>query len=65
MLWELRRERATLEQIFRDLTTSGIALAPETDADETTASEAESPGEAADASFEDEAADDAGEEEGS
>ncbi|NNM33214.1 MAG: hypothetical protein HKO53_09115, partial [Gemmatimonadetes bacterium] len=29
VLWELQRERATLEQIFRELTTSGIALAPE------------------------------------
>ena len=29
ILWELQRERATLEQIFRDLTTSGITLGSE------------------------------------
>lgn len=29
VLWELQRERATLEQIFRDLTTSGVTLEPE------------------------------------
>ncbi|MDH3224258.1 MAG: ABC transporter ATP-binding protein, partial [Gemmatimonadota bacterium] len=27
VLWELRRERATLEQIFRELTTSGVTVA--------------------------------------